>query len=30
MIKYFDGKDFNKEVSEGVILVDFYADWWTM
>ncbi len=27
MIKYFDGKDFNKEVSEGVILVDFYADW---
>ena len=27
MIKHFDGKDFNKEVSEGVVLVDFYADW---
>jgi thioredoxin 1 len=27
MIKYFDGKDFNEEVSNGVTLVDFYADW---
>lgn len=26
-IKEFDGKDFNKDVSEGVVLVDFYADW---
>lgn len=27
MIKYFTGDDFEKEVSEGVVLVDFYADW---
>lgn len=27
MIKHFDGKDFNKELSEGTVLVDFYADW---
>lgn len=27
MIKYFTGDDFEKEVSEGIILVDFYADW---
>lgn len=27
MIKYFKGEDFESEVSEGVVLVDFYADW---
>ena len=27
MIKHFDGEDFNEEVSNGVVLVDFYADW---
>lgn len=27
MIKYFTGDDFEKEVSEGITLVDFYADW---
>lgn len=27
MIKYLEKEDFNKEVSKGKILVDFYADW---
>lgn len=24
---YFNGKDYDKMVSEGLVLVDFYADW---
>ena len=24
---YFNGEDYNKMVSEGLVLVDFYADW---
>ncbi len=27
MIKYLEKEDFNKEVSKGKLLVDFYADW---
>ena len=27
MIKYLDKNDFNEEIKEGLILVDFYADW---
>ena len=27
MIRHFNGEDFNECVSDGVVLVDFYADW---
>lgn len=27
MIKYLKGDNFAEEVSEGLVLVDFYADW---
>lgn len=26
-LKYLDDKNFDKEIAEGVTLVDFYADW---
>jgi len=26
-LKHFDDENFDKEVAEGVVLVDFYADW---
>lgn len=27
MIKYLEKNNFNEEVSKGIVLVDFYADW---
>ncbi len=27
MIKYLENKDFDEEIKNGVVLVDFYADW---
>jgi len=27
MIKHLKNEDFNEEIKEGLVLVDFYADW---
>lgn len=27
MLKYLKNEDFNEEIKNGVVLVDFYADW---
>lgn len=27
MIKHLTNEDFNSEIKEGIVLVDFYADW---
>ena len=30
MLKHVTMKDYDKEVKEGIALVDFYADWWDL
>lgn len=27
MLKYLKNEDFNEEIKDGLVLVDFYADW---
>ena len=27
MLKYLKNEDFNEEIKNGMVLVDFYADW---
>ncbi|NLV90119.1 MAG: thioredoxin [Tenericutes bacterium] len=27
MVKHITGKEFDNEIKEGIVLVDFYADW---
>ena len=27
MVKHITGKEFDKEIKEGIVLVDFYDDW---